>query len=70
MAGEGNDGTDVTDATYSKTSLPPNWLSDRTKPPWRHLGGANYLHADGHVAWLKPNEISTAPGQPHTFAVK
>jgi prepilin-type processing-associated H-X9-DG protein len=70
LAGEGSDGTDVTDATYSKTSLPPNWLTDRSKPPWRHLGGANYLHADGHVAWLKASEISTAPGQPHTFAIK
>lgn len=28
----------------------------------RHLGGANYLAADGHVKWFPPSAIS--PGQP------
>ncbi len=58
--GDGNDGTDRTDATYSLSAFPPNWLSDSTKPPFRHLGGANYLFVDGHVAWLKPDEVSNA----------
>jgi len=58
--GDGNDGTDRTDATYSLSAFPPNWLSDSTKPPFRHSDGANYLFADGHVAWLKPDEVSNA----------
>jgi prepilin-type processing-associated H-X9-DG protein len=38
----------------------------------RHLSGANYSFADGHVKWLKPNRISGAKpnGKNFTFAVK
>ncbi|MDQ3812628.1 MAG: DUF1559 domain-containing protein, partial [Armatimonadota bacterium] len=57
LLGEGSMDVDVADARYSKTSLPAAWLTDRTKPPWRHLGGANYLFTDGHVKWLKPNQV-------------
>lgn len=27
-------------------------------PPARHLGGANYLAVDGHVKWLRPENVS------------
>ncbi|MBV9867964.1 MAG: DUF1559 domain-containing protein [Abitibacteriaceae bacterium] len=54
MLGEGNDGVEVTDPSYSLGELPSDWLSDQSKPPYRHLGGANYAFADGHVAWLRP----------------
>ncbi len=70
MCGDGNDGREVADGTYSKTSLPPQWLSDYTSPCYRHLGGANYLFADGHAARLRPDAISSAPGAPHTFSTQ
>ena len=72
MLGEGNDGVDITDSRYTKTSLPPSWLTDTSKPSFRHAGGAHYVFADGHVAWLKPQEITTKPAATatNTFAVK
>lgn len=38
----------------------------------RHLGGANYSFADGHVRWLKAERITGARpnGENFTFAVK
>lgn len=47
--GDGNDGTDITNARYSIFALPPKWVSDTDSPLYRHLGTANYLFADGHV---------------------
>ena len=72
LLGEGNDGIDITDAGYSKTSLPPSWLTDTSKPSFRHSSGAHYVFADGHVKWLKPQEITTKPAADtlYTFAVK
>jgi prepilin-type processing-associated H-X9-DG protein len=70
LTGDGNDGREVADGTYSKTSLPPHWLNDYNSPAYRHLGGANYGFVDGHVKWLRPDEISSAPGAPHTFSTK
>jgi prepilin-type processing-associated H-X9-DG protein len=72
MFGDGNDGTDITDARYSKSGLPAGWLSDKDSPLYRHLGGANYAYADGHVKWSQPHAIgNTSPraGWP-TFAIK
>jgi prepilin-type processing-associated H-X9-DG protein len=72
LLGEGNDGSEVTDAWYSKFSLPANWYTDRSKPTFRHSGGASYAFVDGHAAWLKPNQITNvAPnGAASTFKVK
>lgn len=68
--GEGNDGTDLTDATYNITHLPSHWLDDTNMPPWRHMGGGNYLYADGHGAWQRPAQVSHNYGRANCFAVK
>jgi prepilin-type processing-associated H-X9-DG protein len=69
---EGNDGTDITNARYSKSTLPRAWIKDLNSPANRHLEGANYAFADGHVKWYKPNRIKEV--QPNgtfpTFAVR
>ena len=56
------DGTDVTDARYHLMSLPAKWRSDEKSPLYRHLEGANFAFADGHVKWFKAsgwdNDIS------------
>jgi general secretion pathway protein G len=70
LTGDGNDGREVADGTYNKTSLPAQWLNDYNSPAYRHLGGANYGFADGHVKWLRPDEISSAPGADYTFSTQ
>ena len=35
---------------------------------WPHLGGVNYLYADGHVKWLRP--LATLGKNPVTGAPK
>ncbi|MBV9867965.1 MAG: hypothetical protein JO316_21630 [Abitibacteriaceae bacterium] len=69
LCGDGNDGTDQTDARYSLGGLPSNWRTDESKPPSRHFDGADYLFADGHVQWLRPSLITNAAESQHTFAV-
>jgi prepilin-type processing-associated H-X9-DG protein len=71
MLGDG-DGREASSARYSKTSLPPTLQSRGEQEAWplRHLGGANYAFADGHVSWLRPDQITTTAGQPNTFAVR
>jgi prepilin-type processing-associated H-X9-DG protein len=32
--------------------------NEAARPSYRHFGGANYLLADGHVKWLKLEDIS------------
>ena len=72
QAADGSDGVDIADAAYSKPRLPPNWIADTSKPTYRHLGGANYAFADGHIKWLKPTLVTTAAASASvfTFAVK
>lgn len=70
LCGDGNDGNEVADGTYNKTALPASWRSDQTLPSYRHLGGANYAFADGHVKWLKPDVVSTTPGAAYSFSTK
>lgn len=70
LLGEGNDGKDIADATYSKTAIPPAWLTDHSSPAFRHQGGANYLMMDGSVHWLKPAEIAGFGGRTDFFAIK
>ena len=63
ILGEGDDGTDLTNSNYSLSAFPPAWLTDPSKPPFRHFMGANYAFADGHVKWMKPDQL-TGPGAP------
>ena len=66
LLGEGNDGDDTTDARYSLAQLPDWWRTDQSSPAYRHLDGANYTFADGHVKWYKPAQVSdtSKSGQP------
>lgn len=70
LLGEGNDGVDASNGSYSKKSLPSQWLSDPHSPAFRHLNGANYVMADGTVHWLKPDEVMTFGGRTDAFAVR
>ncbi len=67
--GEGNDGRDLNDATYNKTSF-GSWPSDTGSPMYRHLSGANYLFVDGHIKWLKPNAVQNFGGRADPFALR
>ncbi|HEX8834023.1 MAG TPA: DUF1559 domain-containing protein [Abditibacteriaceae bacterium] len=58
MLGDGNTGTDLTNARYSISSLPVSWIENQSSPAYRHVMGANYAYADGHVKWLKTNQVS------------
>lgn len=57
LCGDGNDGSDETDARYSLRALPRAWLSDKNSPAWRHLDTTSILFADGHVKSLKADRI-------------
>ena len=72
LLAEGNDGKDLSNARYSLSTLPPSWIADENSPAFRHLTGANYAFADGHVKWLKPNRIKEVRpnGKNYTFAVR
>ena len=73
ISGDGNDGTDATDARYSLDAIPSAWRSDNRSPLYRHIDGANYGFADGHVKWIKPEKIKDDAGAKdgaYTFAVK
>jgi prepilin-type processing-associated H-X9-DG protein len=51
--------------------LPFRWNSDPESPARRHLDGANYAFADGHVKWLRPSLVDGSDGiTPFTFEVK
>ena len=52
--GDGDGGT----AQYALSHLPIEWRNSETSPAARHQGGANYAFVDGHVRWLKPQQIS------------
>lgn len=41
--------------TYSEFG--PSWIQDPRSPARRHLEGANYAFADGHVKWFKPEVL-------------
>ena len=57
---------------YHLSQLPNAWRKTEKSPATRHSGDANYLFADAHVKWLRPEKIG--PGQPEpgaaTFEVK
>ena len=53
LMGDGNDGKDATNARYHWLSIPQSWRNDAKSPLGRHLEGANFAFADGHVKWLQ-----------------
>lgn len=67
MFGDGSDGIDTTNARYNLNKLPEAW-----PPSQRHLDGANYAYADGHVRWYKPEAVTMKKpdGKNTTFLVK
>jgi prepilin-type N-terminal cleavage/methylation domain-containing protein/prepilin-type processing-associated H-X9-DG protein len=80
--GDGNDGTELTNARYAIATLPmrryfidsppAHWLQRRGRPLYSHLEGANYAFADGHVKWLQPDMIKNQSSRQNlepTFAV-
>ena len=75
MFGEGTS----SDARYAKLQLPQKWIDEPTSPARLHyqhksatINGANYAFADGHVKWLPPQDVSTAPAKTGvwTFAIQ
>lgn len=72
ILGEGNDGTDATNARYSLSTLPEAWRKNKKSPAFRHLEGANYAFVDGHIKWLKPQKVTNSKpnGNHYTFAIK
>jgi prepilin-type processing-associated H-X9-DG protein len=76
ISGDGNDGTEVTDARYALWNLPQHWRDNDSSPAKRHSeknpSSANYAFADGHVKMLKPHEVSNAPisQKNYTFSPK
>lgn len=56
--GDGNDGTDLTNARYSISALPQQWINDTHSPLYRHTGTADYLFADGHVKAQKATSLT------------
>lgn len=47
------DGEPSDDPNISLQLLPPRWIEQENSPARRHLEGANYGFADGHVKWFK-----------------
>ncbi|BCM92666.1 hypothetical protein IAD21_04548 [Abditibacteriota bacterium] len=70
LVGEGDDGVDLSNAAYAKTRFSASWLTNHSKPPFRHAGGANYLFVDGHIAWLRPNVVEHFGGRSDPFAFR
>ncbi|MBW3637721.1 MAG: prepilin-type N-terminal cleavage/methylation domain-containing protein [Armatimonadetes bacterium] len=69
LAGEGNDDSPT---NYALSTLPEAWRHREKSPVRRHLDGANYAFADGHVKWLQPEKVSAkAPANGvYTLAIR
>ncbi len=44
---------DSNDAQSHLVSIPARWRKDEKSPLYRHLDGANYAFADGHVKYIR-----------------
>ena len=66
--GDGDSRDTNSTARYSKSSV----IVGAGQNSWteRHLEGANYAFADGHVKWLKAGRITTKSGDYFTFVPK
>ena len=60
------DGDGHGNSRASRRDFPANWQS-APQTAWfhQHLGGANYAFADGHVKWLRPEDVGKSDA---TFA--
>lgn len=47
---------DSNNARYHLLSIPAKWRQDEKSPLYRHLDGANFAFADGHVRWFKADK--------------
>jgi prepilin-type processing-associated H-X9-DG protein len=74
LAGDGDGGAAQSNARYAINALPRAWTSTARSPARRHLDSANYAYTDGHIKWLKPQRVTTAPPSPFnglsTFKLK
>lgn len=61
LLGDGDGNSPASTASYAINRLPLLWLTSSDSPSKRHLDGANYAFVDGHVEWLKPNQVSQLP---------
>jgi prepilin-type processing-associated H-X9-DG protein len=68
--GDGDGGSRASTARYAINNLPKIWLKLPGSPARRHINRGNYAFADGHIKWLSPEVITTAPpqGKNYTFA--
>lgn len=66
------DGMGDSAPSYHLSQLPDAWRADENSPAWRHLDGANYAFAAGHVKAFKPEEITLAKPNAHrpTFLLR
>jgi prepilin-type processing-associated H-X9-DG protein len=52
------DGQDDAPLDVTLSSLPEAWRREENSPSHRHLSGANYGFADGHVKFLRPERVT------------
>jgi prepilin-type processing-associated H-X9-DG protein len=60
LMGDGDGNSPQSNARYNLNTLPKTWKTTIGSPATRHLKGANYSFADGHVKWYLPTQIHTA----------
>ena len=61
LSGDGDGDSPESTASYSIIQVPASWKTSTYSPAKRHLDGANYAFVDGHVKWLKPEQVSQLP---------
>ena len=62
------DGSPDSPPNVSLADLPQKWRTDLKSPAFRHLEGARYVFADGHVNWMKPEKVTLDnPGKSNSY---
>jgi len=70
LMGDGDGGYIASNARYAINTLPESWITTFGSPARRHLDGANYAFADGHVKWYSPARIVSGGEDDPTFKIK